>query len=298
VFRSGFVAVVGRPNVGKSTLVNEMVGQKVSIVSDTPQTTRTQIRGVRTTAQHQIVFLDTPGLHKPRTLLGERANQRALATLEELDAVVLVVDAHMPIGPGDRFVAERVREARAPVVLVVNKIDLATKDEILEQLTVASDVLVSAADAAFVPVSARTGDGIDAVIDELHARLPEGPHYYPEGVRSDQPEELLAAEFLREQLLAVAREELPHSIAVTTEEMEKRETRDGPILVFRCIVRVERDSQKGIVIGRGGAVLKQAGTNARRELERLLGTRVHLETHVRVDPDWQRRPAALDRLGL
>jgi GTPase len=298
VFRSGFVAVVGRPNVGKSTLVNEMVGQKVSIVSDAPQTTRTQIRGVRTTAQHQMVFLDTPGLHKPRTLLGQRANQRALATLEELDAVVLVVDAHMPIGPGDRFVGERVREAGAPVVLVVNKIDLATKDEILEQLAVASDVLVSASEAAFVPVSARTGDGIDAVIEELHARLPEGPHYYPEGVRSDQPEELLAAEFLREQLLAVAREELPHSIAVTTEEMEKRETRDGPILVFRCIVLVERDSQKGIVIGRGGAVLKQAGTNARRELERLLGTRVHLETHVRVDPDWQRRPAALDRLGL
>jgi GTP-binding protein Era len=297
-FRSGFVAVVGRPNVGKSTLVNQMVGQKVSIVSDAPQTTRTEIRGVRTTDQHQIVFLDTPGLHKPRTLLGERANERALATLVEVDTVCLVVDAHMPIGPGDRFVARRVSDAGAPVVLVVNKTDLATRDQILEQLAVASEALVTREDAAFVPVSARSGDGVDALIGELDARLPEGPHYYPEGIHSDQPEEFLAAEFLREQLLLVAREELPHSIAVTTEDMETRETRDGPVLAFRCIVRVERDSQKGIVIGRGGAVLKQAGTNARHELERLLGTRVHLETRVKVDPDWQRRAAALDRLGL
>ena len=297
-FRSGFVAVVGRPNVGKSTLVNDLVGHKVSIVSEAPQTTRTQIRGVRTTDDHQIVFLDTPGLHKPRTLLGERANQRALATLDEVDAVCLVIDAQMPIGPGDRFVAGRVREAAAPVILVVNKIDVATKEQILEQLAVASHELATVDDAAFVPVSARTGEGVDAVIDELHARLPEGPHYYPEGVHSDQPEEFLAAEFLREQLLSAAREELPHSIAVTTEDMETRETRAGPVLVFRCVVRVERDSQKGIVIGRQGAVLKEAGTNARHELERLLGTRVHLETHVKVDPDWQRRAAALDRLGL
>jgi GTP-binding protein Era len=295
-FRSGFVSLVGRPNVGKSTLLNRIVGRKVSIVSDRPQTTRTQVRGVRTTATSQIVFLDTPGVHKPRTLLGERANERALTTLGEVDVVCFLVEADAPIGPGDRFVAARLAEISTPVVLAVNKVDVATREQIADRLAQAAGELGDF--AAYVPLSAATGDGVDALVGELEARLPEGPHYYPEGVVSDQPESFLAAELLREQLLAFAREELPHSIAVTADEVEERETAAGPLLAVRLVVRVERESQKGIVIGRGGSVLKAAGSAARRELEALLGMRVHLETRVKVDPDWQRRSGALDRLGL
>jgi GTP-binding protein Era len=296
VFRSGFVSLVGRPNVGKSTLLNRMVGRKVSIVSDRPQTTRTQVRGVRTTPESQIVFLDTPGIHKPKTLLGERANERALTTLGEVDVVCFLIEAHAGIGPGDRFVAARLAEIATPVVLAVNKVDVATREQIVDHLAQASGELGDF--AAYVPVSARAGDGVDALLGELERHLSEGPQFYPDGVVSDQPESFIAAELVREQLLAVAREELPHSIAVTTEEMEERETADGPLLAVRVVVRVERDSQKGIVIGRGGSVLKTAGTAARRELEALLGMRVHLETRVKVDPDWQRRAGALDRLGL
>jgi GTP-binding protein Era len=295
-FRSGFVSLVGRPNVGKSTLLNRIVGRKVSIVSDRPQTTRTQVRGVRTTAHSQIVFLDTPGIHKPKTLLGERANERALTTLGEVDVVCFLVEAPGAIGPGDRFVAGRLAEIDTPVVLAVNKVDAATREQIADHLAQASAELGDF--AAFVPVSARAGDGVEALTGELERLLPAGPHYYPDGVVTDQPESFIAAELVREHLLSFAREELPHSIAVTTDEVEERESADGPLLVVRVVVRVERDSQKGIVIGRGGAVLKAAGTAARHELESLLGVRVHLETRVKVDPDWQRRPGALDRLGL
>jgi GTPase len=296
-FHSGFVAIVGRPNVGKSTMLNAIVGRKVSIVSDKPQTTRTQVRAVRTTDASQLVFLDTPGVHRPRTLLGERGNQRALATLQEVDVVCFVIEANAPIGPGDRFVAERLAEVDTPVVLALNKIDAATHDEIGQHLAVASGELGDF--AAYVPVSARTANGLDALVRELEARLPEGPHYYPDDVVTDQPESFLAAELLREQLLKVAREELPHSIAVNTDDVEERRTSSGePLLAVRVIVRVERESQKGIVIGKGGAVLKAAGTAARRELEALLGMRVHLETRVKVEPDWQRRAGSLDRLGL
>src|SRR5262245_14767695 len=261
-----------------------------------------------------MVLLDTPGIHKPRTLLGERANERALSTLSEVDVVCMLVDASAAIGPGDRFVAGNVASVSTPSVLVVNKVDRASPDEIGQRLATASDLHGfeettaqrpegSGARSrpifdAFVPVSARTGDGIDVLVAELDARLPEGPHYYPDGMVSDQPESFLIAEMVREKLLAVARDELPHSIAVTTDELETRETANGPVLAARVIVRVERDSQKGIVIGRGGAVLKQVGTDARRELEALLGVRIHLETQVKVEPDWQRRAHALDRLGL
>jgi GTPase len=262
LFRSGFVSVVGRPNVGKSTLVNRLVGDKVSIVSNRPQTTRTQVRGVRTTDASQIVFLDTPGIHKPRTLLGERTNSRALTTLDEVDVVCFLVDASQPIGKGDHFVAELLARVRTPAVLVVNKIDRVSRERTLEQLAAASVELGDF--AAFVPLSARDGDGADALVSELESRMPEGPHYYPEGVVRDQPEATLAAELLREKLLAVARDELPHSIAVTAEEMEERETNDGPLLAVRLVVRVERSSQRGIVIGRGGSVLRDAGTAARR----------------------------------
>jgi GTPase len=295
-FRSGFVSLVGRPNVGKSTLLNQLVGKKVSIVSDRPQTTRNQLRGVRTTPASQIVFVDTPGIHKPRTLMGERANERALATLREVDVIAFLVEANAPLGRGDRYIAELVSRVDTPKLLVVNKVDVASKDAVFEHLAVASNEF--GAFDAYVPLSATTGEGVDALVEEIEARLEPGPHFYPEGVVSDQPETVLAAELLREKLLAVAREELPHSIAVTTDEFEERERADGPLLVFHVTVRVERTSQRGIVIGHNGSVLKAAGTAARLELEALLGVRVHLETRVKVDPDWQRRAHALDRLGL
>jgi GTP-binding protein Era len=290
--------------VGKSTLVNRIVGTKVSIVSSRPQTTRTQIRGVRTTPGSQLVLLDTPGIHKPRTLLGERCNARSVQTLAEVDVVCLVIEANASIGPGDRFISELVHEVETPRVLAVNKTDVARRADVADHLARATAEL--GAFDAFVPLSARTGDGVDALVAELEARLPEGPVYYPDGVPTDQPETVLVAELVREKLLAVAREELPHSIVVTAEPLDDDEadardaTRndDDPVLRYRVVVRVERDSQKGIVIGRGGSVIRDAGTAARVELETLLGARVYLETSVRVDPDWQRRAHALDRLGL
>jgi len=323
-FRSGFVTLVGRPNVGKSTLLNQLVGSKVAIVSDRPQTTRSEIRGVRTSDSSQIVLLDTPGIHKPRTLLGERTNQRAIGTLAEVDIVCLLVEANAPIGTGDRFIADVVARVDTPTVLVLNKTDAAGPDAIGEHLALASEL---GDFDAFVPLSALTGDGVPALVGELESRLPEGPLYYPAGMVTDQPETALAAELLREKLLGVAREELPHSITVTAEEIEPEredggfddrrrrspslrgrpeEDEDGEprhrggdddILRIRAVIRVERESQKGIVIGKGGRVLKEAGTRARQELEALLGVRVYLETRVKVERDWQRRAHALDRLG-
>jgi GTP-binding protein Era len=295
------VTLVGRPNVGKSTLLNQLVGSKVAIVSDRPQTTRAAIRGVRTTPDDQIVFVDTPGIHKPRTPLGERTNQRAVATLGEVDVVCLLVEADSPIGAGDRFVAGLVQQVATPKLLIVNKIDRAGKPAIAEHLATAARDLGDF--DAYLPLSARTGDGVVPLLGEIESRLPEGPRYYPEGVVTDQPETFVAAELVREKLLAVARDELPHSITVSVEELEDIPDADADvddpdqILRLRADISVERDSQKGIVIGRGGRVLKDAGTAARQELEALLGVRVYLETRVRVERDWQRRAHALDRLG-
>ena len=302
-FRSGFVTLVGRPNVGKSTLVNTIVGRKVAIVSDRPQTTRTEIRGVRTTATSQIVVLDTPGIHKPRTLLGERTNQRALDALGSVDVVCMLIEANRPIGPGDRHIAALVHESGTPSICVVNKVDATDRGAIIERLVALGGPIDAEGSlgsfAAYVPLSAKTGDGVDGLIAEIESRFDEGPHYYPDDVVTDQPETFLVAELLREKLIADARDELPHSIAVVVEDFEERTTKTGDIvLAFRCVVRVERDSQKGIVIGHGGERLKAAGQSARHELERLLGARVHLDTVVRVDPDWQRRANRLDRLGL
>ena len=291
-FHSGIATLVGRPNVGKSTLVNQLVGTKVSIVSDRPQTTRNQIHGVWNGPGSQVVFIDTPGIHKPKTELGRRLNRRSTDTLSAVDVVCFLIDATASIGAGDRYIAGLLAGVETPVILVVNKTDAAQPDEILGHLAGAAGTLGDF--AAYVPLSARTGDGADALLGEITSRLPEGPLYYPDGVVTDQPDTFLAAELLREKLLAVAREELPHSLAVTVEEVEER----PDLLVLRAVVRVERDSQKGIVIGKGGVVLRDAGTAARMELEAILGIKVHLETHVKVDKDWQRRPDALDRLGL
>jgi GTP-binding protein Era len=296
--RSGIATLVGRPNVGKSTLLNQLVGTKVSIVSDRPQTTRNQVRGVWNAPDTQVVFIDTPGIHKPKTELGRRLNQRSIDTLDAVDVACFLIDATADIGAGDHYIARLLADVSTPAILVVNKTDAAGPNAILEHLAGAAGTLGDF--AAYVPLSALTGEGADALLGEITARLPEGPMYYPDGVVTDQPDTFLAAELLREKLLAMAREELPHSLAVTVEEIEDRPAEGGKdaLLVLRAVVRVERDSQKGIVFGKGGAVIKEAGTAARLELEALLGTRVHLETHVKVEKDWQRRPDALDRLGF
>ncbi|MGH9229659.1 MAG: GTPase Era [Acidimicrobiales bacterium] len=278
-FRSGFVSLVGRPNVGKSTLLNRILGHKVAIVSDKPQTTRQRIRGVLNRPGAQAVFVDTPGIHKPRTALGERLNAAAESAIGDVDVVVLVLDATQPLGRGDRWVAERVP---ADAVVVVNKVDLARPADLLAQLRAAAELDL----AEYFPLSARTGAGVDGLVDHVVARLPPGPRLFPEDMVTDVPEAFRVAELVREQLLAVARDELPHSIATRVTEW------DWPLI--RCEILVERESQKGIVIGHRGEVLKQVGTAVRSELP----DGAYLELHVKVDKDWQRRPAALDRLGF
>lgn len=294
--KSGFIPVVGRPNVGKSTLVNQMVGSKVAITSSKPQTTRNAIRGVVTgpdpgDPDYQVVLVDLPGVHKPKTELGNRLNSIVYGTLADADAVLFVVDATMPIGPGDRLVADRLQQAEADVVVAVNKIDLATREETVEQL-------IDAAGWPFediYPVSAITGESVPELIAELAQRLPEGPMYYPEGMTSDQPEMLVIAEIIREKFLERVRDELPHSLMVRVEDIDER---DDGMLDVQADVLVERNSQKGIVIGKKGSLLRDAGTEARHELETLLGTRVNLQLQVAVEKDWQRRPQLLDRLGF
>jgi len=276
--RTGFVSLLGRPNVGKSTLLNRILGTKVSIVSDKVQTTRTQVRGVLDRADAQVVFVDTPGIHKPRTLLGERLNDAAVEAAGGVDVVVLVLDATAPLGRGDRFVADRVP---ADALVVVNKLDAASRHQVLAQLTAAAGL----DRAAYFPVSAKTGEGVDALVDALVERLPEGPKYYPEGTVTDVPKAFWVAELVREQLLAVTREEVPHSIACRVTEWEWPR--------IRCEILVERDSQKGIVIGRGGEVLKEVGTRVREQL----APGAYIELFVKVDKDWQRHPKALERLG-
>ena len=294
--KSGFVPVVGRPNVGKSTLVNALVGSKVAITSTRPQTTRSTIRGVLTLAGDgeplaQIVFVDTPGIHKPRTELGTRLNGMVYGTLSEADVVVFVLDASQPIGPGDRLVAERLHAAETEVVVVVNKTDVADRDAVGSQLAAASEWDF----AAYVPVSALDGDQLEPLVEEIVTRLPDGPMYFPDGEATDQPEHVLVAEIVREKFLERLREELPHSLVVVTEDME---TGDDGLLRIDARVIVERRSQKGIVIGKGGTLLRDAGTEARHELEALFGTRVHLDLRVAVEPEWQTTPALLDRLGF
>ncbi len=291
------MTVVGRPNVGKSTLVNRMVGHKVSITSSRPQTTRTTIRGVLThrdpggEPDWQMVLVDTPGLHRPRTELGNRLNGLVHGSLTEADAILFVIDATAPIGPGDRLTAERVAQVSSPVVVAVNKIDAAGKGEVMAQLTEAAPWDF----AAYVPVSAREGDGLDALVAELEPLLPDGPLYFPADQWSDQPEGQVISEIIREKFLERLRDELPHSLVVRVEDLEEGA---NALVTITADVIVERQSQRGIVIGKGGSLLQLAGTEARLELESLLGTKVNLQLQVSVEKDWQRRPALLDRLGF
>jgi GTP-binding protein Era len=276
--RSGFCTFVGRPNVGKSTLLNAVLGAKVTIVSDKPQTTRTQVRGVLNRVDAQVVFVDTPGIHKPRTLLGERLNETATGAIGDVDVVCLVLDATAPVGPGDRFVAARVPP---DALVVVNKIDIASPDQVLEQLRVAGELELS----EYFPVSARKGHGVPELIEAIVQRLPDGPAFYPDDVVTDVPEAFWVAELVREQLLSIVREEVPHSIAARVTEWEWPR--------IRCEIVVERESQKGIVIGKGGSVLKRVGIAVREQLPEG----AYLELFVKVDKDWQRRAKALERLG-
>lgn len=285
------MAVVGRPNVGKSTLVNALVGSKVAITSPRPQTTRATIRGVLSTDDAQIVFVDTPGLHRPRTALGERLNRLVDGTLGEADAALFVIEATGGIGPGDRLIAERVRSAEIPVVVVVNKVDAAGPDDITVRLAEAGDWDFD----AYVPVSALHGENLGPIVEELVAVLPEGPQFFPPDMVTDQPERFLVGELIREKFLARLREELPHSLAVVIEDMEEQ---DNGVLRIDARLIVERDSQKGIVIGKGGSVIKAAGTEARAEIEALLGTKVFLDLRARVEKDWQERPGIIERLGM
>jgi GTP-binding protein Era len=289
--KSGFVPVVGRPNVGKSTLINALVGTKVTITSSRPQTTRNIIRGVLHRPDLQIVLVDTPGVHRPRTALGQRLNERVIGSLAEADAAVFVIDATMPIGPGDRLVAGRLLEASTPTVCVVNKADAADREVMTEQLLEASDWDF----AAYVPISALEQTNLEPVIDELALLLDEGPAFFPAEMTSDQTEQFLVGEIVREKFLARLRDELPHSLAVMVDEMEVGK---GGVTRIHARLLVERDSQKGIVIGKGGALLQEAGTEARQELETLLGTKVFLDLRVKVEKDWQQRPGVIDRLGL
>ena len=276
--KSGFATFVGRPNVGKSTLLNAILGEKISIVAASPQTTRTEIRGVLTRPDAQVVFVDTPGIHKPKTTMGERLNATAEAASSGVDVVCLVIDATAPLGKGDRFVASRLPK---DAICVVNKVDVADRQQVLSQLTRAAALDMS----EYFPISARTGEGVDELVEAIISRLPEGPQYYPEEMVSDLPDEVWVAELVREQLLAVVREELPHSIACRVTEYEWPR--------IRVEILVERETQKGIVIGKGGSVLKQVGQAVRAQLR----DGAYIELAVKVDPDWQRQPKSLDRLG-
>ena len=297
-FRSGFVCLVGRPNTGKSTLTNALVGSKVAITSNRPQTTRHTIRGIVARDDFQIVLVDTPGLHRPRTLLGKRLNDLVRDTYSEVDVIALCIPADETIGPGDRWIFEQIRSVapKTTLVVVVTKIDKVSKDQVGAQLVAANELAGEHA-AAIVPVSATTGEQMDVLIDVLAGQLQPGPAFYPDGELTDEPEEVLMAELIREAALEGVRDELPHSLAVVIDEVTPREGRDDLIDVH-AILYVERDSQKGIVIGRGGARLKEVGSAARRQIEKLLGTKVYLDLRVKVAKNWQQDPKQLGRLGF
>ncbi|MGI5160003.1 GTPase Era [Microbispora sp. CA-102843] len=294
-FRAGFACFVGRPNVGKSTLMNSLVGTKVAITSSKPQTTRRAIRGIVHRPDAQLVIVDTPGFHRPRTLLGERLDSLVLSTLTEVDVIGFCVPANEPIGKGDRFIVDKLAAVKkTPVVAVVTKCDLATREQVAHQLLAVSAL---AEFAEIVPVSAQGGEQLDVLADVLIKRLPESPPLYAGGELTDEPEQVLVAELIREAALEGVRDELPHSIAVVVEEMHPREGRDDLLDVYAHMF-VERPSQKAIVIGPGGTRLKDVGTRARQQIEALLGSRVYLDLRVKVAKEWQRDPKQLRRLGF
>jgi len=290
-FKSGFAAIIGRPNVGKSTLLNRITGHKIAIVSDKPQTTRNRIRGVYTDENAQIVFLDTPGIHKPFSKLGDYMVRAAEGALDEVDVVLFLTDVSEELGGGDRYIIERLKNVKTPVILVLNKIDKVPRDGILPVI----DAYRQLHDfTEIVPVSAVRGDNVERLLELVIQYLPEGPIFYPPGQVTDHPERFICAELIREKILLLTREEVPHSVAVDVERME---TDDRGLVRIGAVIYVERESQKGILIGKGGAMLKEIGRLAREEMERLLGSKIFLELWVKVKKDWRNHEAFLKSLG-
>lgn len=291
-YKSGFVAVIGRPNVGKSTLINKAIGQKVAITSDKPQTTRSRIQCILTQDDAQIIFLDTPGIHKPKFKLGEYMLKAAEGTLKEVDAIFFVIDATEKFGGGEKYILERLNATTKPVILVVNKIDLIERDKLLP---IIAEYSARRNFAAVVPISAADGTNLDALLAEAKKFLPTGMQYYPADMVTDQPERLIVAEMIREKILHATQDEVPHAIAVDVDEFTER---SGGAIFIRATIYVERDSQKGILIGKGGAMLKNIGAAARPEIEMLLGTKVFLDLWVKVKRDWRNSVGALQSFGL
>ncbi|PWK08410.1 GTPase Era [Tumebacillus permanentifrigoris] len=291
---SGFVAIIGRPNVGKSTLMNFMIGQKVAIMSDKPQTTRNRIHGVLTREEGQIIFMDTPGIHKPKHKLGEQMVRTAIDTLNGVEAVLFIVDATMPKGAGDEYIIEILKKVKdTPVYLLINKVDIVEKNTLLGIISSYKDDYPF---AEIIPISAKTGDNVDRLVDNLMDRLPEGPYYYPPDMVTDHPERFIIAELIREKCLHHTREEVPHSIAVEIERMQFREEKD--MLVVYAAIYTERETQKAIIIGKQGALLKKIGQLARHDIERLMGSKVYLELWVKVKEDWRNREHMLRNFGF
>lgn len=290
-YRSGFIAVVGRTNVGKSTLINTFAHAKVAITSRKPQTTRNTIRCIITDDSYQAVFVDTPGFHKPHNLLGQNLNKMIIATLSEVDAILFLIDGTQEPGLGEQYMAAHFKGTKTPVVAAVNKMDKLNKYEIAERLEKVSGL---GAFKNVVPISARTGRNVEDLVVELVSLLPEGPQLYPPDMYTDQPEKFLVAEFIREKVLELTRKEVPHSVAVLVEQMAERPNKD--IVDINAAIYVERDTQKGIIIGKGGAMLKEIGTRARHDIEAMLGTRVNLKLWVGVEKDWRTKESAIKRL--
>lgn len=291
-FKSGFVAIIGRPNVGKSTLMNQVIGQKIAIMSDKPQTTRNKIHGVYTSEHQQIVFLDTPGIHKRQSKLGDYMNQTALNTLGEVEAALFLIDASEGMGGGDRYIAEQLKNIRTPVILVMNKIDKIEPEALLpliEEYRKLHDF------AEIVPVSAMLGSNVSILLEQLGKYLPEGPQYYPDDQVTDHPEQFVCAELIREKILQMTREEVPHSIAVTIEDMK---VQDNGVVYISAVIFVERDSQKGIIIGKQGALLKEVGKRARHDIQNLLGSKIFMDLWVKVKKDWRNQDRVLRDLGF
>lgn len=291
-FKSGFVAIVGRPNVGKSTLMNQVIGQKIAIMSDKPQTTRNKIHGVYTTEDVQIVFLDTPGIHKPNSKLGNYMMKAAESALQEVEAVLFLTDVTEPIGGGDRYIMEQLKKVKTPVFLVLNKIDKIHPEAILPVIEKYRKLLDF---AEIVPVSALQGNNVNALLEQLSRYLPEGPMYYPADQVTDHPEQFVCAELIREKILQMTREEVPHSIAV---EIESMGVGANGVVNIGAVIYVERDSQKGIIIGKSGSFLKEIGKLARQDMEKLLGSKIFLELWVKVNKDWRNRESVLKSLGF
>ena len=291
-YKSGFIAVIGRPNVGKSTLINKIVGQKVVITSNKPQTTRNRIQCILNLDDAQIIFLDTPGIHKPKFKLGEYMLKAAESTLKEVDAIFFVIDAKEKFGGGEKYILERLNSTKKPVILVINKVDLIEREKILP---IIAEYAARRNFAAVVPISAKNGSNIDELITESKKFLPEGIKYYPDDMITDQPERLIVAELIREKILHATQDEVPHSIAVDVDEFTERE--NGTIFI-RATIYVERDSQKGIVIGKNGSMLKKIGAESRPEIEMLLGTKIFLDLWVKVKRDWRNSAGALQNFGL